>query len=915
MTIPRRIHFAALLLTLVGVLIAAPASFAQDACPLPAGVAENPLADPSVTAADVEADPGRLMEFALAAREYMQSVQIGAELTHNACVIRHEGPWKSGSTYLVTVSLDGRLFFHSARASLSGRPLSIPVYGAILRALGITATTPADIRTALANVATTGSFPNANGGAVQGIGGYAVGFRRTGGNPLILLAGLDIGESHLGTETIDPGSPDVRADEVVDRETLQAFVEGATQYVVDRYQSEGRAAFTQVKSVLRDPAGPWRHGPTYLFIMEPSGYTIFHGAFPDRFEFQTPTDTLREQLPSGESGDLILPKIIRTARDNPGGGFVEYYFDNPDDPNDDFNTLKVSFVHQHVFQGRRADGTTFEYPLIFGAGIYGEGGGALAQGCPLPAGVDANPLAEPSITAAQVEAGSAALSDFALAARDYMESVQGGPELAHNACVVRRDGPWKSGDTYLVTLNIEGRVFFHAAKAALGGRPLNNAVRLAIYRALGITATTPAGIRAALVNVATTGSFPNANGGQIPGFGGYAVGFQRTGASPLILVSGLDIGESHLDTETIDPGDPSVRADEVVDRATLKTFVNEATDYVLSTFRSEGRAAFNRVKSVLRDPNGPWRHGPVYLFIMEPTGYTIFHGAFPDRFEFRRPTDTLRDQVTNRLILPQIIQTARNNEDGGFVQYYFDNPDDPNDDFNSLKVTYARQHVFRTTLADGSTFEYPLIFGAGIYGDPSRVAEDVCPRPADLPVSMYEIPSATATQAAAGGDSLRDFALAGRNYFNSITTPQELAYSGCLIRNEGPWKSGDTYIVALSLDGRVILNGKDMSTGGRPLQPMVYGAILRALGITATTEAEIRTALANAAATGSFPNANGGMIPGIGGYAVGYGTAIPYILLAGVDLQDAHFAPDTADPGDPTLAPIRWWTGQRSKPS
>ena len=26
-----------------------------------------------------------------------------------------------------------------------------------------------------------------------------------------------------------------------------------------------------------------------------------------------------------------------------------------------------------------------------------------------------------------------------------------------------------------------------------------------------------------------------------------------------------------------------------------------------------------------------------------------------------------------------------------------------------------------------------------------------------------------------------------------------------------------------------------------------------------------------------------------GGYAVGYGTTIPYILLAGVDLQEAHF--------------------------
>lgn len=230
-------------------------------------------------------------------------------------------------------------------------------------------------------------------------------------------------------------------------------------------------------------------------------------------------------------------------------------------------------------------------------GVFSGASPAFAQdACPLPAGVTANPLADPSITAEQVEAGTADLSDFALAAKRYMESVQRGPELAYNACVIRQDGPWKSGDTYLVTINTEGRVFFHSASAALGGRPLKPAVWAAIAAATGAAA------------LRTTGSFGNPDGGALPaqiGGGGYAVGFRREGGSPLILVAGLDIGDAHLDTETVDPGDPSVRADQVVDRATLKTFVNEATDYVLSTFRSEGRAAFNQVKSVLRDPNGP----------------------------------------------------------------------------------------------------------------------------------------------------------------------------------------------------------------------------------------------------------------------------------------------------------------------
>ena len=45
------------------------------------------------------------------------------------------------------------------------------------------------------------------------MGGYAVGFRRTGGNPLVIVTGLDIGEAHLAPETVDPGEPEVRADD------------------------------------------------------------------------------------------------------------------------------------------------------------------------------------------------------------------------------------------------------------------------------------------------------------------------------------------------------------------------------------------------------------------------------------------------------------------------------------------------------------------------------------------------------------------------------------------------------------------------------------------------------------------------------------------------------------------------------
>ncbi len=720
MTFPKRILLATLISALFSALAAAPAAFAQE-CPRGPGVPELP--PPAVTAAEADADPTKLGEFALAALSAtIAPTRSIDEAYYIACLFRQRGgPFFSGSTYTISLTLDGRVWINANDMSTGGEPLNPRIYGAILHALGIDVTSPAAIQAGLGSVAATGTFPKPEGGAfnagplgVPGASGYAVGYiaprTRT---PFILLAGFDLQASHLAPDDVDPGMPAITAAQVTDRATLKQFVDEAVDFAKTLFESGDPAAFSKIRIAFRDPNGPWRHGPTYLFVMQRTGYTIFHGAFPDRFEFQTPTNNLREQLPSGEQGDLILPKIIRTARNNPAGDFVEYYFDNPDDPADDFNTLKVSYVREYEVEVPLPGGGVYRDAIIVGAGIYGEGGGIVAQGCPLPAGVAENTLATPSVTAADVEADPSRLMDFALAAKRYMESVERGPELAHNACVVRQDGPWKSGDTYIVTINTEGRVFFHSKSAALGGRPLKRPVWAAIAAATGAAA------------LRTTRAFGNPNGGALPAQigGGYAVGFTRAGGNPLILVAGLDIGEAHLDRETIDPGDPTVRADQVVDRATLKTFVEEARDYVLSAFRSEGRAAFNQVKSVLRDPNGPWRHGPVYLFIMEPTGYTIFHGAFPDKFEFRRPTDTLRDEVTGELILPQIIRVATTSKDGGFVRYFFDNPDDDSDSADVPKVTYALQHPFETTLADGSTFEYPLIFGAGIYGDEGAVSE------------------------------------------------------------------------------------------------------------------------------------------------------------------------------------------------
>ena len=451
---------------------------------------------------------------------------------------------------------------------------------------------------------------------------------------------------------------------------------------------------------------------------------------------------------------------------------------------------------------------------------------AVAQeACPHPAGVEVNPLATPGTTAGEVVAGTGSLRDFALAAKRYLASVRVGPELTYSACLLRNEEDWNTGSIYVVTMSPKGRVFFHSKDGALSGRQLKPAVFGAIAAATGVS------------DLPATGSFGRPDGGHLSATGGYAVGYKRDsgGGNPLILVAGLDIGESHLVDEDTVAGDPDVRADEVVDRASLKAFVKGAEEYVLGLFRTDGREAFTRAKSALRDPGGPWRHGPIYLFIMESTGYTIFHGAFPNRFEFQRPTDTLRDEVTGELILPQIIEAATGNPDGGFVTYYFDNPDDDTDSATIPKVTYARQRVFESRRPDGSTFPYPLIFGAGIYGDPqaqesavgpknwlARFGRAVASQAVEMISNRMTGPSVDASQVT----------LAGQSMYRGAAT---LAQSGPVLdpgdparwQNTDPWPAReDSWTgyrtmslsdVLLNSSFRIALTGGDEGRRRRPL--------------------------------------------------------------------------------------------------
>ena len=366
--------------------------------------------------------------------------------------------------------------------------------------------------------------------------------------------------------------------------------------------------------------------------------------------------------------------------------------------------------------------------LLLLAGMVSRAGPAWAQlECPLPAGV--TPPSLPRVTAQEVEDGSASLADFALAAKGQLVNDSQGVttvrQAAYTGCLIRQEGsPWRSGSTYLVQLTPDGRVLVHAKDMSLSGRRLNPAVYGAVFHALGINPAALADPAAAFAafTAAAAGDGGPFNVASLPGASGYANVYMSVNLRiPIILLTGLDLAESHLvpiSEENIDYGSPAIVARDVVDRETLKAFVTAAGRYVIGHLESEDLAATAKARIALRDPDGPWRHGPVYVVVMERASRLIlFHGAFPDRFEFRQGGIT-RDIATGELVVEQLIDAAESGPEGGYWLYHFDNPADDTDSAETPKVGYARIFTRLASLPDGTVVPTDYILNSGFYLTP-----------------------------------------------------------------------------------------------------------------------------------------------------------------------------------------------------
>ena len=368
-----------------------------------------------------------------------------------------------------------------------------------------------------------------------------------------------------------------------------------------------------------------------------------------------------------------------------------------------------------------------------------------------------------------------------------------------------------------------------------------------------------------------------------------------------------------------------------MDRETLKEFVMEAADYVNELLESGDLAVQSKARLAPRDPNSPWRHNFIYLYIYDTSSeQTLFNGAFPNRFEFLN-TGITEDVLTGELVWTLVEETARRSLEGGFLSYHFDNPGDDSDEAVP-KTGYALEIDIPVPRNDGTIDQVPFIVGSDFYPervDPLKAItnEDlICPTPAGASIAPLRNLPITA-QEVTDPQRLQQFILYCRDEarkFENARMEWDSVYISCIAREkEGPYYSDSTYTMSITLDGRLLIHAKDMSLSARQLNPQIYTAILSGLGVSADDLARLGfadPAVAGQALGGIFAKLSaeeldgafsfgGGRsgIPAASGHAAVYyssESASPIILLAGFDLSEVYlvdFDEENLDYGNPSI--------------
>ena len=274
-----------------------------------------PLADDEAALGEVSAaqvtDPESLKAFVLGAKARIEAItdmNVGARLRED---LKTEGDWKSGDTFLIIFLKTGEPFIHGNDREAESKNL---LYVEDERGTMV-------VQELFAAAAQGGGFVEYydDGSKTAYAVEYTSGIT---GRQFVLVGGYSQDVSHVEIEIADLPKPPVTASEVVDRETLIAFVEAAAEAYRTAVMSEGYSALTGVRNAFRVEGGDWKEGSIYLYVVSGGGVTLFHGSEP--FREGKRTDMTR----TDSKGVRFAELLIGVAR-REGKSFLRYHYDNP----------------------------------------------------------------------------------------------------------------------------------------------------------------------------------------------------------------------------------------------------------------------------------------------------------------------------------------------------------------------------------------------------------------------------------------------------------------------------------------------------------------------------------------------------------------------------------------------------------
>ena len=299
------------------------------------------------TTADQVVDNETLKAFVEGAKaeiEAITDVNEGAKLRDR---LRTEGPWKSGSMFLIIFLKSGEPFIHGNDRTAESKNL-----------IGVEDDNGLKVvEELLAAAARGGGFVEYYDGGLKTA--YAVEY--TSGitaRQFVLVGGYSQDVSHVPIQVADHlPKPAVTASQVVDRETLITFVEEAAKVYREAVESEGYSALTGIRNAFRVEGGDWKSGSIYLWVVSGAGIILFHATEP--FREGKETDLTRTDI----NGVRFAEELIQGAR-REGRKFLEYYYDDPTIEGDE-DTGSPKLGYAVGFSVANSD-----QKAVIGSGIY-----------------------------------------------------------------------------------------------------------------------------------------------------------------------------------------------------------------------------------------------------------------------------------------------------------------------------------------------------------------------------------------------------------------------------------------------------------------------------------------------------------------------------------------------------------------